>query len=170
MFAHSRGHVFCRRGTTQIAENFSPQSIGTGEHLSNDGIDDGQVSRSGLVIGEKLRPTVAHIDSLAPAIDELIPAKYRGRVDIAVNGTYWGGALIGTMLTLLVVNHLPVSYSWRVAFLFGPVLGVVILFVRKNLPESPRWLTDARAGTRRPRRRSSGSSRPPRSRAERSVR
>ena len=57
------------------------------------------------------------------AIDELIPAKYRGRVDIAVNGTYWGGAFIGTILTLLVVNHLPVSYSWRVAFLFGPVLG-----------------------------------------------
>ncbi|MFZ0668616.1 MAG: MFS transporter [Acidimicrobiales bacterium] len=74
------------------------------------------------------------------AIDELIPAKYRGRVDIAVNGTYWGGALLGTVLTLLVVNHLSVSYSWRVAFLFGPLLGVVILFVRKNLPESPRWL------------------------------
>src|SRR5580700_7826371 len=74
------------------------------------------------------------------AIDELIPAKYRGRVDIAVNGTYWGGALIATVLTILVVNHLPVAYSWRVAFLFGPALGFVILFVRKNLPESPRWL------------------------------
>ena len=74
------------------------------------------------------------------AIDELIPAKYRGRVDIAVNGTYWGGALIATVLTILVVNNLPVSYSWRVAFLFGPALGFVILFVRKNLPESPRWL------------------------------
>src|SRR6202012_967738 len=74
------------------------------------------------------------------AIDELIPAKYRGRVDIAVNGTYWGGALIATVLTILVVNHLPVSYSWRVAFLIGPALGFVILFVRKNLPESPRWL------------------------------
>src|SRR5580700_10560641 len=74
------------------------------------------------------------------AIDELIPAKYRGRVDIAVNGTYWGGALLGTVLTLLVVNHLSVGYSWRVAFLFGPALGAVILFVRKNLPESPRWL------------------------------
>ncbi len=74
------------------------------------------------------------------AIDELIPAKFRGRVDIAVNGTYWGGALLATVLTILVVNHLPVSYSWRVAFLFGPVLGFVILFVRKNLPESPRWL------------------------------
>jgi MFS family permease len=80
------------------------------------------------------------IAGINSAIDELIPAKYRGRVDIAVNGTYWGGALIATILTILVVNHLPVSYSWRVAFLFGPVLGFVILFVRKNLPESPRWL------------------------------
>jgi MFS family permease len=74
------------------------------------------------------------------AIDELIPAKYRGRVDIAINGTYWGGAFLATVLTLGVVNNLSVSYSWRAAFLFGPLLGVVILFVRKNLPESPRWL------------------------------
>jgi MFS family permease len=74
------------------------------------------------------------------AIDELIPARYRGRVDIAINGTYWGGALIATVFTLLVVNNLPGSYAWRLAFLLGPVLGVVILFVRKNLPESPRWL------------------------------
>ncbi len=74
------------------------------------------------------------------AIDELIPAKYRGRVDIAVNGTYWGGAFLGTIVTLVLVNNLSASYSWRVAFLTGPVLGLVILFVRKNLPESPRWL------------------------------
>jgi MFS family permease len=74
------------------------------------------------------------------AIDELIPAKYRGRVDIAVNGTYWGGALLAAILTEGVVNHLSPSVSWRVAFLIGPALGFVILFVRKNLPESPRWL------------------------------
>jgi MFS family permease len=74
------------------------------------------------------------------AIDELIPARYRGRVDIAINGTYWGGALLATVFTLAVVNNLPSSYSWRLAFLLGPVLGFVILFVRKNLPESPRWL------------------------------
>ncbi|HTW21452.1 MAG TPA: MFS transporter, partial [Mycobacteriales bacterium] len=74
------------------------------------------------------------------AIDELIPAKYRGRVDIAVNGTYWGGALIASVLTVAVVNNISPHYSWRFAFLLGPVLGFVILFVRKNLPESPRWL------------------------------
>ncbi len=74
------------------------------------------------------------------AIDELIPARYRGRVDIAVNGTYWAGALLASVLFLLVVKHLPLSYAWRIAFLFGPALGFVILFVRRNLPESPRWL------------------------------
>jgi MFS family permease len=74
------------------------------------------------------------------AIDELIPAKHRGQVDIAVNGTYWAGAFLGTIVTLLVEHNFPVSYSWRVAFLTGPILGFVIIFVRKNLPESPRWL------------------------------
>ncbi len=73
------------------------------------------------------------------AIDELIPANYRGRVDIAVNGTYWGGAIIGTLGTLLVLNHIGAGLSWRLAFLIGPVLAFVILFIRRNLPESPRW-------------------------------
>ena len=74
------------------------------------------------------------------AIDELIPARYRGRVDIAVNGTYWAGAFLASVLTIAVIKHMDVSYAWRIGFLFGPVLGLVILFVRRNLPESPRWL------------------------------
>jgi MFS family permease len=74
------------------------------------------------------------------AIDELIPARFRGRIDIAVNGTYWAGAFLSSVLTIAVIKHLNVSYSWRIGFLFGPVLGLVILFVRRNLPESPRWL------------------------------
>jgi MFS family permease len=73
------------------------------------------------------------------AIDELIPARYRGRVDIAVNGTYWGGAIIGTLGTFVFLNVMSVSVGWRIAFLLGPVLGLVILFVRRHLPESPRW-------------------------------
>ena len=74
------------------------------------------------------------------AIDELIPSRYRGRVDIAVNGTYWGGALLATLVTLAVINNVSVGYSWRIAFLAGPALGFLIIFVRRNLPESPRWL------------------------------
>src|SRR5829696_8677395 len=73
------------------------------------------------------------------AIDELIPARYRGRVDIMVNGTYWAGAIIGTLGTYIFLNQLDPGIAWRVAFLLGPVLGLVIIFVRRHLTESPRW-------------------------------
>ncbi|MGH3769626.1 MAG: MFS transporter [Pseudonocardiaceae bacterium] len=73
------------------------------------------------------------------AIDEMIPARYRGRVDIAVNGTYWAGAILGTLGTFILLNVLSPSIGWRIGFLLGPVLGLVILLVRRNLPESPRW-------------------------------
>jgi MFS family permease len=74
------------------------------------------------------------------AIDELIPARYRGRIDIAVNGTYWAGSIIGTLGSLLFLKVVGPSLGWRLAFLIGPVLAIVILLVRRNLPESPRWL------------------------------
>jgi MFS family permease len=73
------------------------------------------------------------------AIDELIPARYRGRVDIAVNGTYWAGAILGTLGTFIFLNVMSPSVGWRLAFLLGPVLGLFIIFVRRHLPESPRW-------------------------------
>jgi MFS family permease len=74
------------------------------------------------------------------AIDEMIPARYRGRIDISINGTYWAGSLIGTAATLFFLNKLSADFGWRLAFLIGPVLGLVIIYVRRNLPESPRWL------------------------------
>jgi MFS family permease len=73
------------------------------------------------------------------AIDEMIPAKYRGRVDLAVNGTYWGGAILGTIVTLWALNHVTPNWGWRIAYIVGPVLALVIIYVRRNLPESPRW-------------------------------
>jgi MFS family permease len=73
------------------------------------------------------------------AIDELIPARFRGRIDIAVNGTYWAGAIIGTFATFLFLTTIPPSLGWRLGFLLGPVLALVIIYVRRNLPESPRW-------------------------------
>jgi MFS family permease len=73
------------------------------------------------------------------AIDELIPARYRGRVDIMVNGTYWAGALLGTLSTFILLNQLSPSLGWRIGFLVGPVLGLFILIVRRHLPESARW-------------------------------
>jgi MFS family permease len=73
------------------------------------------------------------------AIDEMIPARFRGRVDLAVNGTYWAGAFLGTIVTLVALNHITTTLGWRVAFLIGPVLALVIILVRRHLPESPRW-------------------------------
>jgi MFS family permease len=74
------------------------------------------------------------------AIDEMMPARYRGRTDIWINGTYWLGAILGTFASFLLLNSLLPDQGWRVAFLAGPALAVVILVVRRNLPESPRWL------------------------------
>src|SRR3984957_14205325 len=74
------------------------------------------------------------------AIDEMMPARYRGRTNIWINGTYWLGAILGTFASFLLLNSLPTRDGWRVAFLCGPALAVVIIFVRRNLPESPRWL------------------------------
>ena len=76
------------------------------------------------------------------AIDELIPSKYRGHVDIAINGTYWGGAAIGAAANLYFLNtHIfDQNIGWRLAFFIGPVLGIAIIFLRRHIPESPRWL------------------------------
>jgi MFS family permease len=73
------------------------------------------------------------------AIDELIPAKFRGRIDIMVNGTYWFGALLANIGTFVLLNQLEPSIAWRIGFAIGPILGIVIIFVRRHLPESPRW-------------------------------
>ena len=74
------------------------------------------------------------------AIDEMMPARYRGRVDVRINGTYWAGSILGSFVALFFLNTLPADLGWRAAFLTGPVLALVIIFVRRNLPESPRWL------------------------------
>jgi MFS family permease len=74
------------------------------------------------------------------AIDEMMPARYRGRTDIWINGSYWLGSIIGTFAAFLLLNSLAPDLGWRIGFLVGPVLAIAILFIRRNLPESPRWL------------------------------
>ncbi len=76
------------------------------------------------------------------AIDELIPKAYRGRVDIAINGSFWVGAALGSLLTIPLLDPSIVdpAWGWRSAFALGAVLAVGILVVRRHVPESPRWL------------------------------
>jgi MFS family permease len=76
------------------------------------------------------------------AIQELIPARLRGRIDLAVNGSFWVGAALGAAGSVLLLDPrlLPPDLGWRLAFGSGAALGLAILFLRRYLPESPRWL------------------------------
>ncbi len=75
------------------------------------------------------------------AIDELIPARIRGRIDLMVNGSYWGGAALGAAASLVLLSGavVPLDWGWRLGFGIGGVLGISILFLRHLVPESPRW-------------------------------
>jgi MFS family permease len=76
------------------------------------------------------------------AIDELIPARVRGRVDLMINGSYWLGAAGGALASIFFLDTsiFATDFGWRLSFGIGAVLGIGILLVRRNVPESPRWL------------------------------
>ena len=76
------------------------------------------------------------------AIDELIPARVRGRVDLIINGSYWVGAALGAGATLVLLDprRIPIWLGWRCAFGIGATLGLIVIFFRQWIPESPRWL------------------------------
>jgi MFS family permease len=80
------------------------------------------------------------IGAINSAIDELIPADHRGRVDILINGTYWAGAAAGALLSVAALHIFSPLLDWRVCFGLGFILGLAILIVRRSVPESPRWL------------------------------
>lgn len=76
------------------------------------------------------------------AIDELIPARVRGRVNLGINGSFWIGAALGAgaSLVLLDARVFGPALGWRAAFALGALLAVAIVVVRRHVPESPRWL------------------------------
>jgi MFS family permease len=76
------------------------------------------------------------------AIQELVPARYRGWTDLVINGSFWIGAALGAAASIVLLDPavLAPDLGWRLAFLIGAVLGLVIFLMRLWLPESPRWL------------------------------
>src|SRR6201997_1310335 len=76
------------------------------------------------------------------AIQELVPARYRGWTDLVINGSFWLGAALGgaSAIVLLDPNVAPPDGGWRLAYLSGAILGLVVFVMRMWIPESPRWL------------------------------
>lgn len=76
------------------------------------------------------------------AIQELIPARRRGYTDLAINGSFWLGAALGAMGSLIVLdpNLVDQAWGWRLAFIIGGLLALIVIWVRRYIPESPRWL------------------------------
>jgi len=76
------------------------------------------------------------------AVDELIPARFRGQVALAISGSYWIGTILGSGAAILLLNENIVdqAYGWRIAFWIGAALGICVLLIRRYVPESPRWL------------------------------
>src|SRR5918999_1352159 len=108
-------------------------------HRETLGLTDAQVGASatfylaGAVIGALL---------FGYGTDELIPARFRGRVALFINCSYWIGAAMGSAATIVLLDphYLPVWLGWRLAFGIGAILGLVVIFFRRWIPESPRWL------------------------------
>jgi MFS family permease len=76
------------------------------------------------------------------AVDELIPARVRGAVDLIIGGSFWIGTILGSLASLLLLDEslFALNVGWRIAFGLAAVMGLAILLVRRNVPESPRWL------------------------------
>jgi MFS family permease len=76
------------------------------------------------------------------AVDELIPARVRGAVDLIIGGSFWIGTILGSLASLLLLDTsiFALDVGWRIAFGLTAVMGLGILLVRRNVPESPRWL------------------------------
>jgi MFS family permease len=92
-----------------------------------------------LLTGAGIGGEYAAINS---AIDELIPARARGRIDLVINGSYWIGSLMGSALAILFLDEaiFPTDIGWRLTFVLGILLASVLMLVRRHVPESPRWL------------------------------
>src|SRR6266704_2730107 len=75
-------------------------------------------------------------------IQELVPARYRGWTDLVINGSFWVGAAMGAVSAIVLLDPAVIDpdLGWRLAYLTGACLGLVVFVMRMWIPESPRWL------------------------------
>jgi hypothetical protein len=104
--------------------------------------DGAQLERLELrgISADHRHPIGGEYTSVNSGIDELIPARLRGRIDVAVNGSYWFGAAAGAAASLLLLNGTLVSLNlgWRIGFGIGGAFGLVVILLRSFVPENAR--------------------------------
>ncbi len=105
-------------------------------------VPDGQATYLWFAVGRLLTGTGigGEYSAINSAIDELIPARVRGTVDLVVNGSYWLGAAVAAALGYIYLADLPSGIGWRLAFATGGLVAIAVLLLRLLVPESPRWL------------------------------
>ncbi|MGI4979096.1 MAG: MFS transporter [Janthinobacterium lividum] len=83
------------------------------------------------------------------AIDELIPARVRGRVNLFIGSSFWVGVILGSLIAVgfLSDRMFGLRLGWRLAFLSGLPIAAAVLYLRRHIPESPRWLLTHRRDT-----------------------
>lgn len=74
------------------------------------------------------------------AVDEFIPSRHRGKVDGFIVASWNIGSILASLTAIGLIKNLPEELAWRVAFLIGGILAILIAFIRRYVPESPRWL------------------------------
>lgn len=121
LFLWTLGLYLCATGLTALSWNFASFAVFRG--------------LTGMGIGGESA-------AMNSAIDELLPARVRGHADLAINGTYWLGAALGAVVSVVFLSPHVLGHAlgWRFCFGLGALLGFAILLVRRHLPESPRWL------------------------------
>jgi MFS family permease len=132
------GHLTDRYGRTRLLFATLAVYLG-GTFLTAFSWDFASLAVCRWITGMGIGGEYAAINS---AIDELVPARVRGRVALAINGSFWIGAALGSGATLVLLDPeiFPVDVGWRVGFAVGALLGVAVLAARRYVPESPRWL------------------------------
>nr|WP_156278339.1 MFS transporter [Paenibacillus sp. NEAU-GSW1] len=84
----------------------------------------------------------AEYAAINAAISEFIPTKYRGKANAHVMNFWSLGPILAALVTLVVINSLPLEWGWRIAFGFGALVSLLALIIRRYIPESPRWLIE----------------------------
>jgi putative MFS transporter len=80
----------------------------------------------------------AEIAAVTTYVGEIAPAPLRGRyTSWATTAAYAGFAVVPFIARGLVPTF---ASGWRILFLIGALGGLTILFLRRELPASPRWL------------------------------